>query len=85
MAHFQSGALAHFQYGATKLRAEAAIERSGTPFEPRPGRFEASFEAFFEGHSVHCGVRLHDNDRQGIETPVPVWSAGTAHPREAHP
>ena len=46
-----------------RLRAEAASERSGVPFEPRAGRFEA----FCEGYSLHCGVRLHENDRQGIE------------------
>ena len=46
-----------------EMRAASAAERSVATFERRPGRHEA----FFEGFSLHCGVRLHENDREGIE------------------
>jgi hypothetical protein len=40
------------------------ITRPEPPANERP---RARFEAFLEGFSLHCGVRLHENDRQGIE------------------
>ena len=46
-----------------ELRAASAAERSTGAFVGRTGRYEA----FFEGFSLHCGVRLYENDREGIE------------------
>ena len=34
---------------------------------PSPERTRGRFEAFLDGFSLHCGVHLHENDRQGIE------------------
>ena len=34
---------------------------------PSPERTRGRFEAFLDGFSLHCGVHLHKNDRQGIE------------------
>lgn len=45
------------------MRAASAAERAKTAFDGRAGRFET----FFEGLSLHCGVRLHENDHEGIE------------------
>ena len=45
------------------MRAASTAERPAGAFAGRTGRYEA----FFEGFSVHCGVRLHENDREGIE------------------
>lgn len=46
-----------------EIGAASAGETPRAPFERRAGRYEA----FFEGFSLHCGVRLHANDREGIE------------------
>ena len=46
-----------------EMRAASAAERSKKAFDGRAGRFEA----FFEGFSLHFGVRLHENNREGIE------------------
>jgi len=45
------------------LRAEAAAGKPVAPVERHRGRHEA----FFEGYSLHAGVHLHENDREGIE------------------
>lgn len=45
------------------LRAQAVAGKPGPPVERHRGRHEA----FFEGYSLHAGVHLHENDRQGIE------------------
>ena len=43
------------------LRAAASSAASS---DERPS---GRFEAFLDGFSLHCGVHLHENDRQGIE------------------
>jgi hypothetical protein len=45
------------------LSASLHARRSDVGLKPDPRRHEA----FCEGFSLHCGVRLHENDRAGIE------------------
>jgi len=46
------------------LLASDSLRAAASALAPSHERPTGRFEAFLEGFSLHCGVRLHENDRQ---------------------
>lgn len=62
----------HFEGRTDELAGDALAQLAAASVAPAArvdddDRPRGRFEAFLDGFSLHCGVRLHENDRAGIE------------------